>query len=120
MEQETIDKIADPTLASDRGVRLTPPDYKGKLHLRKMRINNEGFDSNGKFFGIETSVYSCTSKDGTVDFTLQAKSREDARKEVLETYPEAVVCHSRGHGESVKEEPKKVSWFKRFMARFTS
>ena len=87
MEKETINKIVDPTLGSVRLTPLTPPDYKGKLYLRKMRINNEGFDSSGKFFGIGTSVYSCTSKDGTVDFWLQAKSREMLLKLVRLPHP---------------------------------
>ena len=99
--------------------RLTP-DYKGKLFLRKVRISNDGYDSNGTYFGIGESLYWCSAKDGTVDFMLRAKARDDARKEVLELYPEAKVCRSRGSGESLKEEPKKVSWFRRFMARFTS
>jgi hypothetical protein len=68
-----------------------PADYSGKLSLRKIRLCNGGYDRNGTYFGIGDPLYWYASDDGEIDGMLRAKSRKDARSQVLAMYPAAKV-----------------------------
>jgi len=68
------------------------PNFQGKLYLRKVRLNQGGYDVNGTYFGGgPPMLYWCASADCEVDFTLRANGRLDARQQVLERYPGAQV-----------------------------
>ena len=64
-------------------------NFKGKLHLRQVKLDAGGYDSNGTYFGHGHQLYWCANEDGTVDFVLRAHSREDAKSKVHNTYPGA-------------------------------
>lgn len=72
-------------------VKEAGKDYSGRLFLRKTRINSQGYDCNGTYFGVGEPLYWCANDEGTVDFMLRALDREDARKLVLQDYPKAKV-----------------------------
>lgn len=66
-------------------------DYSGRLFLREMRIDHQGYDKNGTYFGVGKPLYWCANDEGTVDFMLRASDRSTAREEVLKEYPQAKV-----------------------------
>ena len=65
------------------------PDYAGKLYLRKVQLDQGGYDPNGTYFGTGSPLYWCASADGDVDFMLRAASRNGAKAEVRSRYPQA-------------------------------
>ena len=60
----------------------------GKFYLRKVRLDNGGYDPNGTYFGHGQPLYWCTDDD-EVDFMLRASTRDEAKASVREEYPEA-------------------------------
>jgi hypothetical protein len=66
-------------------------DYRGKLFLRHIRLNDGGYDRYGTYFGLGERLYWCANEELTVDFILRAPDRAAAIGEVLEEYPEAWV-----------------------------
>lgn len=80
-----------------RGAALGRPSiqgsrsFSGRLFLRKIRLNNGGYDCNGTYFGIGLPLYWFASDDGSIDEMLRASSREEACRLVLEKYPLAKV-----------------------------
>ncbi len=67
-----------------------PRNYGGRLHLRRVRMSACGaYDSNGTYFGSGTPIYWVASADGEIDYVLRADSREQAKLQVRETYPNA-------------------------------
>ena len=68
-----------------------PEDFQGKLCLRKIRLDNGGYDVNGTYFGHWKSLYWFASDGGEIDGMLRADDREDAREQVLDMYPNAKV-----------------------------
>jgi hypothetical protein len=78
--------------ALGRGSLHTDGDhFEGRLYLRCIRLNQGGYDANGTYFGIGDPLYWCASDDGDIDFMLRARSRNEARRKVLERYPHAKV-----------------------------
>ncbi|MFA4971496.1 MAG: hypothetical protein WC683_02705 [bacterium] len=76
--------------AMGRGTWEGPPTFSGKITLRKVRMSADGaYDENGTYFGFGTPIYWFANDDCTIDGTLRAKSREDARNQVLAMYPKA-------------------------------
>lgn len=67
-----------------------PPDFAGKLVLRKMRLNGD-YDVNGTYWGYTRGedIYWYADADGQIDACVRATSREDAKKQVREHYPNA-------------------------------
>ena len=61
----------------------------GRLTLQRIRINNQGYDPQGAYWGTGDPLYWCASDDGTLDWTFRAASREAAKDKVRETYPDA-------------------------------
>lgn len=80
-----------------RGAALGRPSihahehFSGRLTLRRVRLNQGGYDVNGTYFGQGQPLYWCASADGDVDFMLRADSRAKARATVLARYPLATV-----------------------------
>lgn len=62
-----------------------------KMTLQKVRLDNGGYDTNGTYFGWSrgSDVYWYANGDGTIDRTLRAESRKDARAQVTAEYPKA-------------------------------
>jgi hypothetical protein len=66
-------------------------DYSGKLCLRRVRLDQGGYDPNGTYFGQGAPLYWCASDDGDIDYMMRANDRESARAMVLAEYPKAKV-----------------------------
>jgi hypothetical protein len=67
-------------------------DYSGKLSLRRVRLDSGGYDVNGTYFGHgPPALYWCANAENTIDFMLRAASRWQARRQVLQSYPNAKV-----------------------------
>ena len=90
--------------AMGRGTWEGPKDYQGKIYLRRIRLNNGGYDSNGTYFGHGEPLYWYASEDGEIDGMLRARptgyginvrirptARLCARDQVLFMYPQAKV-----------------------------
>lgn len=63
-----------------------------KLHLRRVRLNDGGYDRLGTYFGHGAPLYWCGGEDAEgreVDFMLRASDRDDAKAQVLGQYPAA-------------------------------
>jgi len=84
--------------AMGRGTWAGPADFSGRITLRRVHLDNGGYDTNGTYFGHGDPLYWYASDDGEIDGMLRAapaydtkKSRADARRQVLEMYPDAKV-----------------------------
>lgn len=67
------------------------PKFSGRLYLRRVHIDSEGYDRNGTYFGIGDPLYWFANEDSSIDGVLRATSRTDARRLVLDKYPHATV-----------------------------
>lgn len=84
----------DPTRGAALGrptILDAPEDFDGKIYLRRIRLNQGGYDSNGTYFGIGDPLYWYADEEGEVDAMIRAVDREDARSQVLALYPKARV-----------------------------
>ena len=68
-----------------------PEDFAGRIYLRKVRLNQGGYDANGTYFGTGTPLYWYSDEEGEIDAMLRANHREQARNMVLAKYPKAKV-----------------------------
>lgn len=72
-------------------VNDAPRDFDGKIFLRKIRLNQGGYDANGTYFGTGDPLYWFADSEGLIDRMTRAKSRAEARAHVLREYPKAKV-----------------------------
>jgi hypothetical protein len=77
--------------ALGRSTITGPADFSGKLCLRKIRLDNGGYDVNGTYFGHGAPLYWYADKEGEIDGMLRASDRSDARDQVLDLYPKAKI-----------------------------
>ena len=77
--------------ALGRPDRLGDPGYAGVLTLRRVRINADGYDGLGTYWGLGGPLWWFASADHYIDRTVWAKDREAARAFVLRHYPNAKV-----------------------------
>ena len=60
-----------------------------KVALRRIRINNGGYDAGGAYWGRGTPLYWAGSDTGVVDLWFRASGREAAKAHVREAFPNA-------------------------------
>lgn len=78
-----------------RGAALGRPSvrgeasFAGRLTLRRIRLDQGGYDPNGTYFGLGPPLYWYASDDGSIDDMLRAGTRESAKKQILAIYPNA-------------------------------
>ena len=60
-----------------------------RFYLRKVRLNNGGYDSGGAYWGVDEPLYRYESVDGEANGFLRARSREAAIAAIREEYPAA-------------------------------
>lgn len=84
--------------ALGRGTYRGVPGYAGKITLRRVHLDQGGYDTNGTYFGHGEPLYWYACEDGDIDGMLRAVSaydtkvsRADARRQVLEMYPSSKV-----------------------------
>lgn len=68
-----------------------PATFAYRLFLRRVYLDQGGYDSNGTYFGHGEPLYWYADEDGTVDGMLRAPNRAVARADVLREYPRAKV-----------------------------
>ena len=66
-------------------------EFSGEITLRKVRLDQGGYDPNGTYFGIGRPLYWYANAEGTIDGMLRDDSRTGARAQVLAKYPKARV-----------------------------
>jgi hypothetical protein len=60
-----------------------------KFTLRKVRINQAGYDSNGSYWGLGSPLYWAHCDNTRDELMLRARDRAHAKEKVRETYPNA-------------------------------
>ena len=73
--------------------------YSGRLTLRRVYLNQGGYDPNGTYFGHGDPLYWYASEDGEIDGVVRATGRSgivpgwrgSARAQVLKLYTNAKV-----------------------------
>lgn len=53
-----------------------------KLHLYRWRLNAQGYDSFGAYFGLGAPLYAYESVDGKVSGMIRASSRKEAKRQI--------------------------------------
>lgn len=76
----------------------TPHD--AKLDLQRVRVNREGYDSTGAYWGAGPDVFIFTSTDGAREITVRAKSVAEAREKIA-----AELARPLGQPKSGPTEP---------------
>jgi hypothetical protein len=78
--------------ALGRPDRIGDPAYAGVLTLRRVRIDRDGYDGLGTYWGSGGApLYWFASRDHYIDRSVRAAGREAARAFVLREYPNATV-----------------------------
>jgi hypothetical protein len=57
------------------------------MYLRRVRLDSQGYDKHGAYFGLGAPLYWCASEDGAIDFTFRSHSRAGAVLHVRARYP---------------------------------
>lgn len=66
------------------------PDTAGPFYLRRVPLDSGGYDRGGAYWGHGAPLYGYESRsDPDAQGYLRAKSREDAKRQVREDYPNA-------------------------------
>ncbi len=53
-----------------------------KLDMQRVRVNRDGYDTSGSYWGAGPDVFMATSADGAQEITVRAKSVTEAREKV--------------------------------------
>jgi hypothetical protein len=64
-----------------------PRNYDGKLMLRRISLDHQGYDRLGTYFGAGQPIFWYASDDGTIDGTVRAWGRDSAKQEINKLYP---------------------------------
>jgi hypothetical protein len=70
-------------------IRGESANYAGRLVLRRVRLDCQGYDPNGTYFGIGAPLYWCANDECTIDYVFRAADRAAAKARVLNDYPNA-------------------------------
>ena len=82
----------DPRRGAAMGRGSYHADDKGapvKLYLRRIRLDNGGYDCNGTYFGHGEPLYWVADASGDIDYMLRARDREHAKRLVAAQYAAA-------------------------------
>lgn len=78
-----------------RGAALGRHSYHEKTYtvrsyavLRRVRINGDGYDFLGTYWGIGEQLWWCATSSYNIDFCLRARTRKEAEETVRKMYPE--------------------------------
>jgi len=64
------------------GIHMTIyPRFVGKVSLYRVRLNSQGYNSDGRYFGIGDPVYRADDEDCTFEH-VRAKSRAEAAQKL--------------------------------------
>lgn len=65
----------------------SPIDAGRTLYLSRIRLNSQGYDSGGAYWGIGKPLYRVS--DGSEGYFIRARDRYEAKSIVRKDYPEA-------------------------------
>lgn len=63
--------------------------YTGKFYLQHIPLDSGGYDRGGAYWGTGERVYGYAAADDSINGTLRAYDRADAKEQVLALYPGA-------------------------------
>lgn len=63
--------------------------YTGRVFLRRVRIDRQGYDPNGTYFGVGDPLYWYANDEGTIDGVFRAPTRSKALSWLRSRYPKA-------------------------------
>lgn len=75
--------------ALGRGPAKLPDADAPKIELRRVRLNNGGYDTGGAYWGIGEPLYWMSNADSTIEEFFRAANRQAAKDYVRQTYPKA-------------------------------
>ena len=58
------------------------PTTAPNLDIQRVRVNREGYDTSGAYWGVGPDVFIATTADGAQEITVRAKSVAEAREKV--------------------------------------
>lgn len=64
-------------------------DASPKFSLRRLRLNNGGYDDGGAYWGVGAPLYWAISDDGEFECFFRASNRENAKEEIRSRCPGA-------------------------------
>ena len=67
-----------------RGDTRNPPAGKVKVALRRIRINAQGYDAGGAYWGVGAPLYWAGTESGDWEAYFRARDREAAKRYVAE------------------------------------
>lgn len=63
--------------------------FTGRFYLQHIPLDSGGYDKGGAYWGIGRRVYGYAAGDDSINGTLRAYDRADAKQQVLALYPSA-------------------------------
>lgn len=72
-----------------RATRHNSAQESPRFYLRRVRLDSGGYDPGGAYWGIDEPLYWFASEDGETEGYLRATSRESAKRQIRENYPDA-------------------------------
>ena len=75
--------------AMGRADKQAPALLEHKFNLRRIRLNNGGYDSGGAYWGHHLLLYWACNQDHTAEMSFRAYNRKDAKAKIREEYPRA-------------------------------
>ena len=64
-------------------------DCQGMVSLRRIRLDSGGYDPGGAYWGHGQPLYWAGDESGAFDTFLRARDRADAKRQILEDWPDA-------------------------------
>lgn len=81
-------------------VHDAPKDQVVIVTIRRVPLNQGGYDRNGTYFGVGAPLFWCADDNGEIDAVVRANDLDEAKSKVLSVYPNATFkrqsCVSRG------------------------
>jgi hypothetical protein len=67
------------------------PGYSGPIYIRKVAINRQGYDSQGRYWGTGKPLFEVSSEGEGPELHLRADSRDEVKREMKRRYPHARI-----------------------------
>lgn len=83
--------------ALGRFTKHNTKDFEGKITVRRVHLDPEGYDRLGTYWGHHECLFWYASGDGTIDATTRAKDYDAACLVILRHYPKAQLRRGRAH-----------------------
>ena len=72
-----------------RTVHDAPRDAAVRLTIRRVPLNQGGYDRNGTYYGTGAPLFWYADDNGEIDAVVRAKDIEEAKAKALAVYPHA-------------------------------